>query len=414
MSEHTFTYDRGIAVASWDYPLVEFHFDLLRIDRRTGESSAEVTTLVQNGHPGPDMVHRARLNLVSTRARADYAKHLESRVPDLDWPGFLEEAAWQVVEAQRRGRPAMLLRDAVEPEGASWALNPLLLARDPVVLFGDGGTAKSYLALALARAIHIKEPIATLTPSRPMRTALCDFEWQEWPHSRRLRALHGPGALPDLLYVPCQTEGPLSHQVDRLRSIFHEHRIEYAVIDSVALACDGPPEEAQSALGFFQALARLEVGSALIAHVNREGDTNKPFGSAFWHNSARATWFVKRVQETGAKSLEVGLFNRKINDGAFAPPIGLRFEFSDLRTTIKGVDVRDVPDLASNVPLRSRIAHALGKDSMTYIELAEMLEVPINSVTQTVKRWEGRTFRKITATQDGVHRVALMGGDTVT
>ena len=230
-----------------------------------------------------------------------------------------------------------------------------------------------------------------------MRTALCDFEWQEWPHNRRLRALHGPGALPDLVYVPCQTEGPLSHQVDRLRAIFHEHRIEYAVIDSVALACDGPPEEAQAALGFFQALARLEVGSALIAHVNREGDTNKPFGSAFWHNSARATWFVKRVQEIGTKSLEVGLFNRKVNDGAFSPPIGLRFEFSDLRTTIKGVDVRDVPELAGNVSLKSRIAHALAGEpggGLTNIALAEKLEVPVNSIVQTVNRWEGRTSER--------------------
>src|SRR5439155_20598096 len=115
---------------------------------------------------------------------------------------------------------------------------------------------------------------------------------------------------------------------------FHEQRIAYAVVDSVALACDGPPEEAQVALSFFQALSRLEVGSGLLAHVNRTGDTDKPFGSAFWHNSARATWYVERVQEIGETHLDLGLYQRKINDCPPSPPLGIRFAFSADSTVI--------------------------------------------------------------------------------
>ena len=168
MSEHSFTYDRGIAVASWDYPIIEFHFDLLRVDRRTGESSAEVTTLTQNGHPGMDMVHRARLNLVSTRARADYVKHLESRVSETyyDWSGRSRRLHGRSSRRSVGEGPPCCYVMPWSLREPGWALNPLLLTRDPVVLFGDGGTAKSYLALALARAIHLKEPIAGLTPSR--------------------------------------------------------------------------------------------------------------------------------------------------------------------------------------------------------------------------------------------------------
>jgi hypothetical protein len=410
----TFVYDRSIATVTWDWlqPAIEMRFDLLRLDRRTGEVSAEVTTTAGlNG--STELLHRSRLNLVSTRSRAEAATHLERRLEGQDWPRKLEAACWKVVEAHRRGRPAMLLREAKEPESASWALKPLLLARDPVLIFGDGGTSKSYLALALALAVHTGEPIAGLTPTAPLRVAYLDFEWQEWPHNRRMRALLGRRALPDLLYVPCQSEGPLSHQVDRLRGIFHEHQIEYAVVDSVGLACDGPPEEAQSALAFFQAFARLEVGGELIAHVNRDGDTSKPFGSAFWHNSARATWYVKKVQEIGANTLDVGLYNRKANDGPLQPAVGLRFEFSELRTHITATDLHDVPELANQVPLKDRMSHALAGGAMTYAELAEHLDESVDSVSRIARRYEGRLFTLADA--GGKKQVSLqtMSPDTV-
>src|SRR5438445_8617911 len=61
-----FTYERGIARASWSEPDVELKFDLLRLDRRSGELSAELTVL-----GGPELLHRARLNLASTRTRSE-------------------------------------------------------------------------------------------------------------------------------------------------------------------------------------------------------------------------------------------------------------------------------------------------------------------------------------------------------
>jgi len=216
----------------------------------------------------------------------------------------------------------------------------------------------------------------------------------------------GPGELPDILYVPCQTGGPLNHQVERLQRIFQEHAIDYAIVDSVGLATDGPPEEAASALGFFQALNRLEVGSTLIAHTNREGDTSKPFGSAFWHNSARMTWYVKRERANGTSSVDVGLYNRKSNDGALrAQPIGLHFEFSDSTTTVSSRDVADVPQLEAQTLLRDRMTRAVREGAKTAADLAEELEVPVNTIIQTAKRWDGRLFVKLVGPTDGVHRI---------
>jgi DNA-binding CsgD family transcriptional regulator len=209
---------------------------------------------------------------------------------------------------------------------------------------------------------------------------------------RRLRALCGPGELPEILYVPCQSGGPLSHQAERLQAIFEERKIEIAIIDSVGLACDGPPEDAASALGFFQALSRLEVGSMLIAHTSRDGATDKPFGSAFWHNSARATWHIRRIRTAGS-GVDVGLYQRKANDGALREdPVGLHFDFADGSTSISPANLTDVrtPDATTTA---ARMAQLLIKGSLSDDAIATALSVSPTTVRSALKRHTDRFIR---------------------
>jgi AAA domain len=389
-----FAFARGQASMTWQDLGIEMKFDLLRLERRTGELTAEVTVRgTSNGHSG--LLHRARLNLGSGRSRSEFVTHLTRRWAGPAWPDHVEQAAWHVIEASRRGRPAFLLRDAVEPPAVGWALEPILLARDPVILFGDGGDLKSYCALAFGIALQTGVGLTSgLDPARAFRVAYCDWEWQDWPHKRRLRALCGRGELPEILYVPCGAEGPLTHQVERLQRIFQDHGIDFAFFDSAGLACDGPPEEAMSAIAFFQSLARLEVGSLVIAHTSKDSDNAKPFGSAYWHNSARSTFFVKRLRTMAGTAVDLALYQRKANDGARrSEPIGLHFDFALTGlTSISAIDLDGVRRASDDdAGLRDRIASArrLAGMPMTYAQLAAALELPkkeIDSIRITIKR----------------------------
>jgi hypothetical protein len=235
--------------------------------------------------------------------------------------------------------------------------------------------------------------------SQLLRTAYLDFEWQPWPHKRRMQALSDARPMPGLLYVPCGAEGPLSSQVDRLLGIFHAHEIKYIVIDSVALACSGPPEEASVALDFFQALNRLAVGSCLLAHINRAGDEMRPFGSTFWHNSARATWHLKAHQEVGAPRLDLALTNRKANDGPMAPAFALHFEFEPHRTTITRSNLAGIPELAGSVPLRDRIRHLLASGPRSVHDIADRLDATADTISKTLRRAEGKHFTRLADTR---------------
>ena len=394
-ADHAFTFDRGIATLAWPEYDVSLTFDRFHEDRRSHDVAAEMSCFTgSNGSRA--MLHRARLNLGSTRARTDAAKYLAGRDDSVDWAGLLEQCAWQVLDAFRRGRDPVLLRDVVVDETAPRVvIAPLLAADDPVILFGDGGSAKSMLGLALAMSVESGTAYAALPVSQSLKTAYLDFEWQASPHRRRMQALCGDNELPPVVYVPCGAEGPLSAQVERLQRIIHERSIKYVILDSVALACAGPPEEAGVALDFFQALTRLNVGACLLAHINRGGDEDRPFGSTFWHNSARMTWFLKASQESGSPRLDLALTNKKSNDGPKAASFALHFEFEPTRTTITTTDLASIPELAGALSIKDRIRALLKSQPLTVAGLADRLEADAHTVRRTVVRGEGTVFVRI-------------------
>ena len=115
MNEPWHTRDSGAHRFEWSDPeRLIFEFDLIRTER-SGEVTAEV--LVTSTAPAiGGTIHHARLNLVSTRSRAEVAKHLATRAPSLsvgDWPQLLEYACRETVLAYRAGAPAMIPLEAI-------------------------------------------------------------------------------------------------------------------------------------------------------------------------------------------------------------------------------------------------------------------------------------------------------------
>jgi AAA domain len=338
-----FSFRHGRYTAEWGDPdRAILVFDLVRAER-SGDVTAEIE--VTSTAPAVDgVIHMARVNLVGTRSRQELAKHLTTRTNGIgtDWPTVVEIACREVLRAYRAGAPAVLLRDVAPPseEETGYALAPLVLSGLPTCIFGDGGSAKSMLALAIGAAIHTGRPLAGFTPERPRRVGLLDWEMDAHSHRDRLGRLTGE-PLPDLVYVPCAR--PLAEDVDRLRRIVARHELEFLIADSVALACDGPPEAAEVATRFFGALRDLGLPVLCIAHVNRSGDTDRPFGSAFWHNGFRLTWYAKRETDPSPDTLAVGLFAKKANLGPMPAPVGFRLAFSSDGIDLAGPTSRSWP-----------------------------------------------------------------------
>ncbi len=382
-------------VADGHYRMVVKHlgiqFDLDRIRRDRHELVGELCVLcdLAGASTVDGVLSVADFNVSSIRARSDRAKHLErssrAEADVMDWQGLVEEFCQRVLAADRLGSPAVSLRDLARPapEAALDLDGIRLLRHHPVIYFGDGGTAKSYLALFQAG----------LLVRAGLRVAFVDWELSGDEHRDRLERLFGAD-MPDVRYVRC--DRPLVHELDRLRRVVRDDAVEFAVFDSVAFACDGPPEAAEIASAYFRAVRQLgPIGSLHIAHQTKSGEhtDQRPFGSAFWHNGARATWHVRPADASLGHSLTIGVFPRKANLGPLGPAVGFEIAFAQSTTTIRRADVTEIAGLAERLSLVQRLRGILRAGARTREQIVAELALAKNDA-ETLRRTINRGIAK--------------------
>ncbi len=361
---------------------VTFEIDRLRRDHHELVGELCVRCELPGARSVDGTLSIADFNLSSARARSERARLLAERSNtrgELDWTALVEEFSQKVLQADRAGQPALDLRDVpkgdqddgINIEGLAFP------ARHPSILFGDGGAAKSYTALYLAGRMA----------QDGKTVALFDWELAGDDHRERLERLFGPN-MPRILYARC--ERPLVFEADRLRRIVRDHGVQFTLFDSVAFACDGPPEAAEVASRYFRAVRQIGGGSLHIAHINKgENADKKPFGSTFWHNGARSTWFVQKAEESpDSDVLKVGFFNRKANLGRLRSAVAFTIMFGDDRTTFRRSDVADSPDLAGHLSVRERMRSLLRRGPMTLEAIAENIEAELDTVKRTQRRYK--------------------------
>jgi hypothetical protein len=358
-------------------------FDIDRVRRERNDLVGELC--VHCELPGTRAVDGvlsiADFNVSSARARSERIRLLTERanVQGLDWFALTEEFCQRVLEANRAGLPAVDLRELPRPEQHDdIEIDRLFFPRrHPTMIFGDGGTAKSYTGLYVAGKLA----------QQGMAVALFDWELAGEDHRDRLERIFGK-QMPRILYARC--ERPLVFEVDRLRRIVRDNRVEYTIYDSVAFACDGPPESAEVAGRYFRAVRTIGGGSLHIAHISKgENADKKPFGSAFWHNGARSTWYVKLAEASSDNEvLNVGFFNRKSNLGRLRAPAGFTITFTEDRTMFARAEVADTPDLAGQLSIRQRMIHLLRRGSMAPEAIAEEIEADLETVKRTARRYK--------------------------
>ena len=198
-----------------------------------------------------------------------------------------------------------------------------------------------------------------------------------------------------------------ANKVDRLQRILREHEIGFVVLDSVGMACDGPPEEAQAALGFFDALRAFEVGALCVAHAKSQR-RHRPTIRQHLLAQQRAINLV-RQEATGGSSLHADCWplQPQVKHRAAGKPNRLQAGVDTDSTSIERTDVRDVPELAGQVPLRTRISRELEQHALSAPELAERLSAPIDSVRKALDRGQASSSPAYQGIVDGIIRFGL-------
>lgn len=378
----------------------EITFDVKRLRWERGELLGVLTVScgLSDARTVEGVLSVGTFNLTSVSARNTRAKDLASRAmaEDLDFGGWLEELCQRTIKAEEAGREIVLLRDVkLPPAETDQPIDicgfPILL-RHPSIIFGDGGTGKSTLALFMAGELERKG----------VSTLYLDWELDAHDHRRQLERLFGDD-LPDVKYLRC--ERPLTIEAEGIAEKVRNSGVEFVICDSIAFAADGPPEAAETAQRYFRALRQLRVGSLNLAHVTKgDGNDKRPFGSTFWYNGARSVWYAERDAEASVGNvMHVGLFDRKFNLGAHRSNLAVKVEFGN-RIAITGTDVADIEQFSKQLPLVQRVRNLLKYGPMTVADLSERTGGNIDTLERYARREADLHMVRGT---DGIMRVAL-------
>ena len=354
----------------------------------------EVMLRVWNEIPGvSNEQFAARLNLVSLSNREAYRRSLDEMFgKEGGWTRRLNRACDMLLRAHNERDDSIVLLEAPVMENA-YLIRGFQPADGPAFIFGQGGSGKTYLALYMATCISLGIPFLGRDVGQAA-VLYVDYESSPWRLRQRTeRILAGMGmadTLPAIFYWPGGGV-PLVDMVPALERKIAQDDIGAIFIDSAVLAAGSDPERSETAARYFNALSRLGLPSLTIAHVTKQDDDRYPFGSIFWHNSARLTWNVKLAHDDGDVA-HLGLHNRKSNDDKPEPSLGLRVTFGadSGPVTFQREDLASVQGLNKDLPLKTRILAELkaGHDRITIKELAGELDEKEDSVSRTLRRME--------------------------
>jgi len=351
----------------------------------------------------PSHILHTQLNLLSTRTKKDIANELADRfpLPEDRWTVMVEQLCTISLSNHRRGKPAKEVWPVLDGEQipqSGHLVHPLLYEEKPTILFGEGSTGKSYLALTLAILTQLPfydNPLR-LKPQRANALYL-DYESDEVEFKRRLTMLQrgfNLGPFP-VHYRECHI--PLIEDIDHIEQLLASTNTKLLIIDSLGVAsANGNLNDATTATAFYAALRRLKVTSLIITHTSKdEARKASPFGSVYFSNLARSIFEVRRQQEEETNKIDIVLIHRKNNQGALLAPQGFGIKFERDKTTVFRMQVESVPEFLDKLSLKARISHLLREEGKAPVkEIAEGLDIGENKARAILSRYKD-TFVKV-------------------
>jgi hypothetical protein len=302
-----------------------------------------------------------------------------------------------------------------EFETTEFSLWPLLVHRHATILYGQEGTAKSYLALLLGYlAVSGSSEVEALglRVEIPLHSLLyLDWEGDVNVLRERLDKLSRGMSLPVVPFQYRKCKGALITEMDSIKISLKEQP-DLLIVDSLIPAAGGDVTITQPANDFFEALKSFDCTTLIVGHPSK-GSANTAtasvFGSAVFQQRARSTWEVRKDQEEEEDTILVGVVHKKMNYGRREAPIGFRFSFMPDRVLVTREDVAHLPSMENARQVTTRIVRFLtenGAQSPTQIK--EGLGLELNQVTSNLTYLRGKN--RVVRVQRGLWGVLLDEG----
>ncbi len=384
-----------LGIYSFKWPSLNLMVRLSRLRASHDTISAEV---VLRPIGAGDDIHIARFNLFSTQGKSTLARHLHECQNTLNWNNLIEGIAQYTIREYRKGEPVVEIGQLPLRKGARWRLQGIIPEGDIALLFGAGGSGKSWFALACGLAVsHGWDGLGLQVEKGPV--LYLDWEWGYQEHNDRLKELEGGMMLdfrPSIQYRYCTAK--LENDIETIQQIVLDKGIKLIIVDSLVPAVGGAKEAKENVEPLFTSLRSIPNTSALIiSHQskNPEDKVKSPYGDVFAVNRPRHVLEMRSVSETEGET-EIAIYKYKSNlppanlKGLY--PLGFKLSTDELGTRFEYMDVNSIPELAERMSARQRIKELLKSGAMTTPEIATSLSLKEASVRQCLNRYRGKLF----------------------
>ena len=369
----------------------------MRVSRIREQSNGDYRGLLMVSQNGRCLIN-SMMNLSVSSARASLSKSLNIQDNKHKWPVMLEEMCYHVTTRLATGESVQRISSEADIEPQEYTLYPLLPKGEATIVYGLGGTKKSYLALLACIAVQLPwndNPLGWVVNESPGHCLYLDWETNQNTLNRRLKWIVRGMGLPmlELDYRRCSRT--LVDDIEPIQQQVFDSKPQLLVIDSAGYACGvGDIKEQMITTNFFGAIRELDTTTLIITHTSKEGAG--PYGSVYWTNSARSVWETQGSQVAGEKVSELAMFHRKSNDSGLFEPLGYEVAFDNMmQSTIFSLqDVKTMAGITEGLSLRERIFEALKSGKMTSKELASEVNSSKASVETTLYR-NSNTFVKM-------------------
>jgi hypothetical protein len=379
-------------VLTWpDYPV---HVYMSRLHESRDRLNAETMITYTNGTSRPAILKQQTWNLLAGRTQVQLAKELALRINEVPWESLLEQACQLTIRTFRLGEPVVSLEPCEQDAPSQFLLNPLLYVANPTVIYGPGGSMKSYFALYCGMLLASGVSANGLYHSGDSRKVLyLDYEMTAPDLRGRTKWLRAGDArltsTPD--YRRCFR--PLADEVTELRKVIIEGAYEVLIVDSLSLAAGGAElEKAEAPQRFNAALRTLAVTSLLIGHTPKDRESvpeeRTLYGNVFFRNLARSVWEVRK------DGTVLGLFHRKNNLGPELPAFGLHLGIdNDLGLcTWDHAELSDEPELRKALSVPAQLSCLLKQQAYTTNQLLELVEGKADTIRRNLQRYKGKRW----------------------
>lgn len=361
-------------------------------EARHGALNAEITVSAQNGK-GRVTLTQQSANLLADATRTRLAKSLKERYDRPDWTNVLEQICIQSIREVRRAAPIESLEPGVDDSPVCFVLNPFLYQNNPTIIYGPGGSKKSFFALWLGMVLASGATPMGLAASPESRKVLY-LDWEMSVNDLRGRVKWLREGHPTLSAAPMyrRCHRSLADDADELMGIINGEGYEVLIIDSLGLAAGGAElEKADSAIRFNSALRGLNVTSLLIGHTPGgevdQGQSRKLYGNVYFSNLARTIWEARQSGNA------IGLYHRKNNLGPEFDPKGFRIDIQEGHgsVSVSEFDIEDDDELSQALPPKKRIMELLQNGpAMTSKQVADALDIKLTTVRKALQRHDGK------------------------